>query len=339
MPGEQPAVSVVVPARDATQTLGRTLDALRAQRLDAGFEVVVVDDGSRDATAALAERYGPLVTVLCNPSSRGPGAARNLGVSVASAPVIAFTDADCFPAADWLANGLAGLERADVVQGAVVPDPSVTRTPFDRTVVVDRDRGLYQTANLFVRRDVFERAGGFRDWVLEREATRRRPRRWAEDGRRGRVARTPIGEDTAFAWAARRAGARVAFAADAVVHHEIVPGTLRDEIEDRWHWARDMPGVVRQVPELRGAGLYRRWFFHSRTANFDLALASVAVAALTRSVLPLAGTAGYARWVRREALSGQGPDPVRAAAGMIAADTVTFLGLIVGSATWRAVVL
>jgi glycosyltransferase involved in cell wall biosynthesis len=48
------AISALVPARDGAATLSRTLSALAPQRLDGAFEVVVVDDGSRDATAALA---------------------------------------------------------------------------------------------------------------------------------------------------------------------------------------------------------------------------------------------------------------------------------------------
>src|SRR5947209_8397752 len=126
-----PAVSVIIPARDAAPTLGLTLDALKDQELEAAFEVVVVDDGSRDATAAIARRYAPLVTLVRNDHSTGPGAARNRGVESAQAPVLAFTDADCFPARRWLAEGLAALDGSEIVQGRVDPDPSVARAPFD----------------------------------------------------------------------------------------------------------------------------------------------------------------------------------------------------------------
>src|SRR5206468_2861624 len=99
-------------------------------------------------------------------------------------------DADCFPTPTWLARGLEGLAGADVVQGRVEPDPTTPRTPFDRSLIVDRDGGFYQTANLFVRREMFDAVGGFKDWVLEE----RPDRRWSPDRRRGRAARTPIGE-------------------------------------------------------------------------------------------------------------------------------------------------
>ena len=161
-------MSVIVPARDAAPTLARTLACLKAQALEERFEVIVVDDGSRDGTAAIARAAAPLVQVISLTDSHGPGAARNHGVRAARAPVLAFTDADCFPTAGWLAAGLRALAGADLVQGRVDPDPSVRRTPFDRTLAVAGDGGFYQTANLFVRREIFEAVGGFRDWALER---------------------------------------------------------------------------------------------------------------------------------------------------------------------------
>src|SRR4051794_4110503 len=98
-------VSVVIPARNASATLGRTLDCLARQELDGRYEVLVVDDGSDDGTPDLARRAAGPVTVL-EPGRVGAAEARNLGVAAGAAPAIAFTDADCFPAPDWLARGL-----------------------------------------------------------------------------------------------------------------------------------------------------------------------------------------------------------------------------------------
>ena len=330
-----PAVSVIVPARDAAPTLERTLDALRGQTLESPFEVVVVDDGSQDETAEIARRHAGLVRVTAHEQSRGPGAARNSGVEVARAPVLAFTDADCFPAPDWLAAGLEKLREADLVQGRVEPDPTVPRTPFDRTLAVDRDSGFYQTANLFVRRETFDLVGGFRDWVLEE----RGHREWAPDRRRERATRTPIGEDTLFAWTARRLGARSAYAPDAVVHHAVVPGTMLDDVADRWHWARDMPGLVRLVPELRDTTFHRHVFFNVVTARFDYALAGLAAAALTRRSFWLLAAMPYIRHVLDS--SGHWPPPQRLAyiAGAPIVEAATLTALLTGSLTWRSVVL
>jgi glycosyltransferase involved in cell wall biosynthesis len=338
---DTPVVSVIVPARDAAPTLGRTLAAISEQDLPGAFEVLLVDDGSSDETLTIAREWEPRVTIIRSEFSRGPGAARNLGAAQARASILAFTDSDCFPAPGWLSAGVRAIDAgADLVQGAVRPDPAVARTPFDRTVVVAGDAGLYPTANVFVRRELFDSLGGFRDWLLEHEEQTGKKRRFAPaDRRRQRTARTPVGEDTLFAWGGRRRGARTAFAPGAIVHHAVVPGTLRDEILDRWHWARDMPGVAALVPELREASFYRRWFFSRKTARFDFAVACLALAVVTRRVAPLAGTWPYLDWIVSEARRMGAADGARHALGSVASDGATLAALLTGSATWRCLLL
>jgi glycosyltransferase involved in cell wall biosynthesis len=339
-----PSVSIVIPARDAAPTIGRTLEALERQELDEPYEVIVVDDGSRDQTCSIVERFGPGVRLIRSERSEGPGGARNRGAGAARAPVLAFTDADCFPTSRWLAHGLQAIAEVELVQGRVAPDPTVARTPFDRTLWVDGDGGFYQTANLFVRRETFEAVGGFRDWALERPGRRR----WSADRRRGRATRTPIGEDTLFAWGAVRLGARSAFAADALVHHAVVPGALTDAIADRWHWTRDMPGLARLVPELRETTFYRRLFFGEWTAQSDLALAAVLAAVISKRKLWLLACVPYLDRVRRESAiyrDGRGSRvyalrrAIVHAAGAPAIDAVTIGGFAAGSVAWRSLVL
>jgi len=332
---ESPRVSVIIPARDAAPTLDRTLRAVGVQRLDGPFEVIVVDDGSHDDTAAIARRHAPLVTLVRDTQSHGPGAARNRGVEASSAPVLAFTDADCFPSERWLARGLESIAGADLVQGRVEPDPTVPRTPFDRTLWVEDHGGFYQTANLFVRRETFDAVGGFRDWALERPERRN----WAADRRRGRATRTPIGEDTVFAWAARRLGARSAFARDALVYHAVVPGGVRDDMADRWHWSRDMPGLARLVPELREGTFHRRWFFNAWTAEFDLAVAGLVASAVSRRGWCLLACAPYVRRLTRESTRYGRRGAVDYLVGMPAVEATTLAGLVTGSLAWRCLVL
>ena len=95
-------VSVVVPAYNAERTLGDCLRALRAQSFAAAdLEIIVVDDGSRDGTASLAQRNG--VRVIRRENG-GPAAARNTGWRAARGDWVAFTDADCVPSRTWLAE-------------------------------------------------------------------------------------------------------------------------------------------------------------------------------------------------------------------------------------------
>jgi glycosyltransferase involved in cell wall biosynthesis len=332
-----PAVSVIIPARNAAGTLHRTLDALTAQDLAVEFEVIVVDDGSADGTGALAERHPLSPAVLRNDAATGPGSARNRGAGTARAPVLAFTDSDCFPAPDWLSRGLEAIGDLDLVQGAVQPDPSAPRGPFDRTVIVTGEDGYYETANLFVRRELFDRIGGFEDWIVEGGSGLlgwRAPR----DGRAAHPARRTIGEDVLFGWLARRRGARTGFAARAMVHHAVFPKTPLEAVRYRWAW-RHLPALAKRIPEMRECAFYRRWFFERRTALFDCAVAGILLAAILRRRAPLVAVLPYAEWVRRETVAWSDSDPVEVACTRVAVDAASFAALVVGSIGWRALLL
>jgi glycosyltransferase involved in cell wall biosynthesis len=87
----RPPLSVVVPVRDGGLNFERCLRALRDSTYK-NFELIVVDDGSRDRSAERAESFG--ATVVRNETPLGPAAARNLGAEEASAPLVFFLDAD-----------------------------------------------------------------------------------------------------------------------------------------------------------------------------------------------------------------------------------------------------
>lgn len=306
-------ISVVVPARNAAATLPHTLAALAAQRIDTTVDLVVVDDASTDATPALVEAAG--ARLVRQERSLGPAAARNAGVAVSAGDALAFTDADCRPAPDWLARGLAALSRADLVQGTVRPVPDAPLGPFDRTLWVTRATGLFESANLFVTRALFERVGGF-------------------PGGLAHEAGKEMGEDVAFGWAAVRAGARTAFAADAIVHHEVFARGARGFVAE-YERRRFFPPLTRRVPELRDAFLYRRFFLNRRTAAFDLAVAGAATATVTRRPAALLAAAPYARLVRWQLRAEGG----RVTAAHVAADAVGAAALLRGSLAARTPVL
>lgn len=307
-------VSVIVPARDAAATLPALLDALAAQERPAD-EVIVVDDGSTDASAEIARRH-PAVTAVVRGAGAGPGAARNLGVAHSTGDVLAFTDADCAPTPGWLAAALAALDAgADLVQGAVTPPPGAHVGPWDRTVWVTHHFGLFETANILVRREAFDRAGGFEPWLS--------PKRSKE-----------LGEDVWLGWRAVRAGARTTFAPEALVHHAVFERDARGFVAERLR-LRYFPEMARRVPELRDAFFHRRVFLTRRSAAFDLALASVAVAAARRRPLALVGTLPYARLLAADVrIRG-----VRCTAVHAVADAVGFGALAAGTVAARCTVL
>lgn len=101
-----PEISAVVPAHNAAATLDGCLAALAASA-GCAAEIVVVDDGSLDATPAIAQAWG--VRLVRLPRRRGAAAARNAGACVARAPVLFFTDADVLVQSDTLARALGYL--------------------------------------------------------------------------------------------------------------------------------------------------------------------------------------------------------------------------------------
>ena len=309
-----PAVTVVIPARDAAATLGRALAGVAAQDVD--HELIVVDDGSSDATPALAREHG--ARVLAG-AGAGPAAARNLGAAEARTDALAFLDADCFPTPGWLRAGLDALVRADLVQGAVRADPDAARGPFDRTLWVTDAWGLFESANLFVARATFARLGGFEGWL-------------------GQATAKELAEDTWLGWRARRAGLHTAFAPDALVHHAVFPRDARGYVAERAR-LRFFPELAGRVPELREDFFFARTFLNRRSAAFDLALAGTVAAVAARRPAPLLAAAPYAalsvadarRWGKRAL-------PRVLAAGL-AADVVGAGALAWGSARARSVLL
>lgn len=95
-----PRFSVVIPAYNAAATLAQAIDSVRAQTWPA-HEIIVVDDGSTDATADVAAGYGAAVTLIRQPN-RGVSVARNAGAAAATGDWLAFLDADDTYAPDRL---------------------------------------------------------------------------------------------------------------------------------------------------------------------------------------------------------------------------------------------
>jgi glycosyltransferase involved in cell wall biosynthesis len=122
-----PRISVVIPAYNAAATLPACLSALGRQvNVPAPFEVLVIDDGSCDASAAVVRQFSTRlpgsasgsdlaadVKLLQQPHA-GAAAARNRGIHAARGELIFFTDADCVPADDWLAAMARPFERPGV---------------------------------------------------------------------------------------------------------------------------------------------------------------------------------------------------------------------------------
>jgi glycosyltransferase involved in cell wall biosynthesis len=108
-PASVSGVSVVIPAHNAARFVGAALDSVLAQTLPAA-EVIVVDDGSTDDTAAVVEQYSGRVHYVRQPRA-GANAARNAGIRLARGKYVALLDADDVWLPDKLATQTAILER------------------------------------------------------------------------------------------------------------------------------------------------------------------------------------------------------------------------------------
>jgi glycosyltransferase involved in cell wall biosynthesis len=169
-------ISVVTPTHNKAALLSRTLASLAEQDLPSeAFEVVVVDDGSTDGTAAFLESYrtGHGFTWVRQEANRGRAAARNLGLSRASGDLVVFLDDDMELVPGFLRahrefhQGNAGAAGI----GNVVNHPEVSVAPIDRYMSTRgaqkiKDRGplpwkYFSTNNVSVMRGDLDAVGGF----------------------------------------------------------------------------------------------------------------------------------------------------------------------------------
>jgi glycosyltransferase involved in cell wall biosynthesis len=231
-----PLVSVIVPVRHDVEGVRDLVDRLAEQTLPRErFEIVIGDDGSPRGSLAGLSRTDGWVRITRGPRETSY-AARNRAAALARGSVLAFCDSDCLPDPDWLVEGVAALDDAEVVAGQVTfaapPSPTAwalltVDMYLDQERNVLRSRGV--TANLFVKRHVFRRLGGFDESL-------------------------PSGGDYDFVQRSVRWGARLAYGPAAVVRHPTIDHALpflrKVWITNRWSSARR---VRAQQPPAHGA--------------------------------------------------------------------------------------
>jgi glycosyltransferase involved in cell wall biosynthesis len=166
-----PLVSVVIPAHNAAAYLGEALESVFGQGHEA-LDLIVVDDGSTDATAAVAERYGDRLRIV-RQAQAGIGPARNSGVELARGDFLAFLDADDLWEPRKLERQLAALARPQIelVFGHVrqFASPELEGAEVDTSL-----KPAYLSGAALMRMEVWRRVGlfgayqvgEFMDWLL-----------------------------------------------------------------------------------------------------------------------------------------------------------------------------
>jgi GT2 family glycosyltransferase len=312
-------VSVVLSTYERPRRLARLLAGLRAQTLAREeFEVVVVDNGSGPETAEVLARErdrGELgLTVIRHERTRGPAGGRNSGWRAAGSPLVAFTDDDCVPAPDWLAELLraAGEHPGAILQGRTLPDPGElpARTLGWHTVRIERLSGSYETCNVLYPRALLERLDGFDE----------------------RFPLRPAGEDTELAWRAIADGAEGIYVPTAVVHHAVDRVGYLGMLADAGRWG-ECARLFALRPQAR-AILFRGVFWnewHYLLARSVLATV-LAPASLRRALL-----LRHARALRaRAAREGAGAWAVSL---LLAYDALESAAMLRASARHRTLVL
>jgi O-antigen biosynthesis protein len=254
-----PRISVVVCSCNGSETIEETLVAL--SRVDyPDYEVIVVDDGSTDATASIARRHG---VRLIQTGNKGLSNARNTGMEAATGEIVAYIDDDAYPDVDWLRFLAASFMRTDhagIGGPNIAPDAdgivadSVARAPGGPVHVLLSDEVAEHIpgCNMAYRLERLQAIGGFDS--------------------RFKIA----GDDVDICWRFQERGSTLGFSPAAVVWHhrrssirgywKQQKGYARAEalLADKWPQKYDGAGHLNWEGRLYGAGVAKCFLSKSR---------------------------------------------------------------------------
>ena len=238
-----PHISVIIPTRNRSDILRRTLTKYADQVDEADAELIVINDGSTDETQAVFEEMAGIVSRLVCRSvdHQGPATARNIGIELATAPIILFTGDDMAPGRKLLKGHIAAHERNKVaVVGRVEWDPSCNPTTLMKLMAPngplfnyhklvrakERFHRFFYTANLSISTDTLG------------------------DSRFDERFRGPAFEDAELGFRLIQQGISLIYEKDLVVyhHHHLTARDLRSRLDAMTSGQRILESIH---PELR----------------------------------------------------------------------------------------
>jgi cellulose synthase/poly-beta-1,6-N-acetylglucosamine synthase-like glycosyltransferase len=225
-----PSVSIVVPAYNAHKTIGACVTAILSNDYAGRMELWVVDDASTDNTAELARQAGAMVLSAGKLYRTG---ARNLGARHATGDILLFTDSDCVPHRDWVAQMVAKFVADPLVMGVKGVYTCQQSHPIARFTQIECEErydrmakraeiNMIDTYAAGFRREVFLQVGGFDESLAILED-----------------------QDLSFRLAAQ--GLRLVFAPAAKVQHTHLTNAWR-YARRKFHFAEWKPTVLRRFP-------------------------------------------------------------------------------------------
>ncbi len=321
-------VSIVIATRNRSALLGQTLDVLADQQWPVNrLEIIVADNGSSDDTRAVVEhaarRDGGAAVRYLFVAQPGKSHAVNAALPLTQGDLVAFTDDDVQPEADWIAALVRAVEEtnADFVAGRIQPrweiDPPSWMSPELYGVLAIPDNGVTRLpisangtanvmpigANMAVRASVIARIGGLRTDLGKVDGSLR------------------TGEDHEFFLRLLHAGCGGVYEPAAVVHHFVPRERLRRDYFRRWlhQNGRDVAKLEREyTTQLRRLFAVPRYLWRQAVADAVRAVR----AALTRD-----DRGRFAAWLRLVWFAGYIRESWPAAAAGATSDALRFAGV------------
>jgi glycosyltransferase involved in cell wall biosynthesis len=276
-----PTISIIVPTMGRESYLEVTLTSLAAQDADEPYEVLVVDDGSTDATPAVCREAG--VRALRQPERMGPNAARNAGLRATSGELVVFADDDVEAPPGWLrafsegarrypgAEAFGGPIRARIEgpapRGCGREDPPITTLDLGPS---DCECDAVWSANMMIRRTAFAKVGLFEESL------------------------GPGGDEHQWLERLKAAGGKIVYLAgagldhrrvgdDARLHRLMLEAYARGRNVRRWDSHRgEQPSLLRELRVLAGCG----WHTVRRTCPRGLVMGAHSLGRTMEAVRP-----------------------------------------------------
>lgn len=243
-------LSVIVPAYNTETTLARLLDSM-IEQTQKDFEVIIVDDCSRDNTPKIAEFYNCKLIRLTE--NHGPAYCRNIGAKNANGNILVFTDSDCRASPNWIEKiqNRFSQNDTDAIMGKLILLPSTFlgeaisglgfpaggSIGFDKIWKVNNEgfTSSLSSCNCAIRQDIFNKIGGFDETFP-----------------------FPGGEDSFLAYCLKKSNYKIKYCPDVIVYHE-----ARNSIGDfiKWQFRRGISSFLfsKKVSDKAGFISLRMW--------------------------------------------------------------------------------